>query len=123
MITLTYRYQLMGAVWALLGTALVIMPINLGIAFRQLGLSAIRFFAIVYRPLLASIPMYFIVRELLTRTMMNVTGFASLGLLLGAIATGAVIYVVSILVLWRMTGRPLGPENTIITQVKNKLQT
>jgi len=41
--------------------------------------------------------------------------------LLGAVASGAAIYVLSVLVLWLLSGKPGGPEHFVLGQVVSRL--
>jgi lipopolysaccharide exporter len=49
------------------------------------------------------------------------TFVTSLGTLLAAVLTGALVYAAALLGLWRLAGRPPGPETTILAEIKRKL--
>ena len=46
---------------------------------------------------------------------------ATIATLLAGVVTGAIVYTSALLALWRLAGRPSGPESTILTELKRKL--
>jgi hypothetical protein len=44
-----------------------------------------------------------------------------MGLLLLGVGVGAVVYSACLLLLWRVAGKPTGPERTLLDQVLNRL--
>jgi len=118
LLLLTPEYQLLGAVWAILGTALFMTPINLGIAFRQLNLHIPDFLRVVNRPLLGSLAMYLTVRALVSNYLADVEGVYSLLALLLAVLAGASSYAFFVGLLWVASGRPDGAEKAALNRVR-----
>ncbi len=105
----TLRHGVLGAAWAYLATALIILPVNYAVMLRTIDLRLSRSLAVMWRPLLASGGMFAAVRPLLHGSWGN----PGLRLAL-AVAIGAGVYVVLVLLCWRLAGMPPGGERTLL---------
>lgn len=105
-----------GAAQAVLMTAGLFLPIYFGIAMRFLHLRIRDVFTILFRPALASLLMYWIVRSAL-----HLTGIDAVDLLL-AVGIGATVFGVTILVLWRaMPTRAVSAEAYLFDRIQHRL--
>ncbi|HZF26876.1 MAG TPA: lipopolysaccharide biosynthesis protein [Steroidobacteraceae bacterium] len=122
MVTLVHLLGLQGAAWAFLGTAVLMMPVNIGLALRLLRLPGSSYLALLWRPTFASAAMYVTVRMLVA----PVTGAESSGMLvlslLGAILLGIVSYAVALWILWMLARCPEGAERILLTTMRRWLR-
>jgi O-antigen/teichoic acid export membrane protein len=103
-----YHYGAVGIAWAyLLNVALVIVPLNYGVAMHRLRVPLTRMLALLWRPIAATALMYAAAR-LYVEHMER----ASLLILLSAVLIGALVYSVALVLLWLAAGRPDGVEKT-----------
>lgn len=118
MVPALMRYGVAGAAWAMLGTVILMVPVNQVLIARCLRLGPSSMGARLLRPLVASLAMGACVL-LLKRalTLQPVTLDYVLALLLCA-AAGALAYVLALYALWRAGGRTDGAERFAFTQLQ-----
>lgn len=115
------QWGAIGAAWASLGTAIVMIPINQGMVAHCLKLSATQFCSQLMRPLLASTVMAGVVLAIKSQLVLRyVTLDYVLALLLCAVA-GGLTYVVAAYLLWCLWSRPGGAERHAFGQLENLL--
>ena len=110
-VVLTTKLGAKGAAIAYLITTVLFAPINYGVLLSKLQLSAVRFLAVVCRPVIASAVMFGGARlasDLLSQRLLPV--FA----LLVAVVVGVCVYVASVLAMWLLAGKPQGAESAVI---------
>jgi O-antigen/teichoic acid export membrane protein len=114
---LTNDYGVQGAVIAAVATALGLLPVNATLVARTLGVTARQLLAKVWRPLLAAAVMYgvTVLAQPLIETA-TLTAPRALALLAIFVPLGALAYLIAILVLWNLCGRPSGAETAILDQ-------
>lgn len=114
LIVLTSRSGPEGAAWALLLVALCFLPFTYGIAAQCLGLGIRDMTQVFFRPAAATGLMYLAVWQLLEQ-FAPTDDTLMIGLHLGvAVMVGVCTYVISVLGLWLMAGRPDGAESFAI---------
>lgn len=115
------RHGVIGAAMAYLGISAGLLPVNLALVLRTLHLRFADLLASVWRPVLAAATMY-----VLTRALMPEIDAASLRparalALLGTYAPiGAAIYAATLASLWWLSGRPEGPETSLLREVSSR---
>jgi O-antigen/teichoic acid export membrane protein len=103
-----YSYGPLGVAWAyLINVALVIVPLNYGVALHRLRLPAHRLAALLWRPALATSAMYAIVHVWIEHA-----ARPSVITLIAAVALGGLVYTGTLVLLWLAAGRPDGVEKT-----------
>ena len=112
------RYSAIGAAWAFLGTTLLMLPVNQVLIARQLRISPTQFATRIGRPVIACVAMAAAVMALRSALHPDPATGPYLVALLSCVATGAVVYVAAIYALWRLVGRPVGPELHTLEQLK-----
>ncbi|MFK8014864.1 MAG: polysaccharide biosynthesis C-terminal domain-containing protein, partial [Gammaproteobacteria bacterium] len=106
----------LGAAQAVLLTALIFLPVYFAISMRFLYVSVRDILTIVLRPAMAAILMYWLVTKCL-----RLTGLAPVDILLAA-GIGAVIYVTTVLLLWRiMPAEDVCAESFILERIRERL--
>ncbi len=115
----TRMYGIHGAAWAYVITAVAMLPVNIFLITRYLDMRASSFISHLWRPLTAATLMYLGVRTFgpeLPRGVIPSAQAASS--LIAGVALGVVLYVLSVLVLWQLSGRPEGAELHILGQLR-----
>lgn len=107
-----------GAAWACLITAAVFAPINYGVLLRKIELPLIRFLEVIWRPTAASALMFGAARLVANAVAERAPAFVAL---LSAVVAGAAVYLVSVFVLWRLSGRPQGAETAVVQRARTML--
>lgn len=104
----------LGAATALLGSALITMPINFSAVIRCLNSSMTQLFSVVWRPILASVAMAAVV--LTTKSVYSTPlGFVpQLLQIVAVISVGVCSYVATVAILWRLARAPVGAERLVI---------
>ena len=112
---LTRDYGVQGAVVASIATAIGLLPLNATLVGRAIGVTARQLLASVWRPLLAVAVMYgvlvFVQPRLDTATLTAGRALVQLALY---VPVGAATYVVAVLSIWGLCGRPAGAENMLL---------
>jgi O-antigen/teichoic acid export membrane protein len=116
----TYRAGLAGAAWAVLGTSLLMTPVNFAYLGRQLQISARDLLRPLWRPAVGAIGMYWIVSAALDAFPLPGAGGA-FARLFGGVALGVMSYSAILFLLWRATGRPVGAETTVLWRARAAL--
>ena len=112
----------MGAAWASLGTAIVMIPVNQAMVAQCLGLNALQFCRELVRPLIASGAIAAAVLAVKSQlTLRQHSLDYTLALLLCA-AVGALVYVVVLYAVWRLWKRPNGAERHAFGQLEKLLR-
>ncbi|MGH6902269.1 MAG: lipopolysaccharide biosynthesis protein [Geminicoccaceae bacterium] len=111
----------MGAAWALVAVAGVVLAGNLLATLRLLRLSGVQLLAQTWRTVVAVVAMSgaIVVVEALSPQPERL--FDTALLLACSVVTGAAAYLVSLWVLWRLTGLKVGPEQTAIWILRKSL--
>jgi O-antigen/teichoic acid export membrane protein len=115
---LTRRYGLQGTAIAAVGTAMLLLPVNVTLVMRTLGVSAGQLLVRVWRPLLSAAVMYGV--TLWAQPELDVTTLTeshAVWLLFVYVALGAIVYVAVVLALWTLSGRPTGAESVFLEQL------
>jgi len=104
----------LGAAWSFAIAAGTALPLQLLLLRLALKLTVNRWIAEVWRSVAAVVVMHLVVTILLHR-LAPAAGTASQALqLLAAVAVGALCFVAIVMLLWRLNGRPDGPETTVL---------
>jgi lipopolysaccharide exporter len=110
-----------GAAWAFLGSSVLMIPINQALIAKRLGLSVTAFFSWLVRPLLASTFMYCTVWLLKTLLAPSQETGAYLVALALCVIVGALVYALTLYVLWTLASRPNGPERYCFMHIQGGL--
>lgn len=114
LLTLTPAFGLIGAAWAYLISALIALPVNFAFITRHLGIRPLAFPAHAWRPVVAALMMYVVVRWISPFATAPVTSsMQAVAPAIGCILLGLASYVASIALLWAVSGRPPGAETTV----------
>ena len=111
---------LAGAAWAVLGTTLLLTPVNFAFLGNALQLGARDLLGPLWRPAFAAVVMYWIVSSALDAFPLPGAGGA-FARLLGGIALGVLTYAAVLFLLWSATGRPAGAETTVLWRARSAL--
>jgi lipopolysaccharide exporter len=114
-------WGVIGAAWAFLISAALMIPINQTLLARYLDLGYLEFGARALRPLLAALAMAGAVLALRAAIELPHTAPAYLAMLLGSVAAGALAYGLALLGLWTGAGRPPGAEAFVFGKVQQVL--
>ncbi|MGI9330704.1 MAG: lipopolysaccharide biosynthesis protein [Gammaproteobacteria bacterium] len=110
-------YGLIGAAYAIGLMACVMLPVYVLLLRKWIGLKLADYLRALYRPLLAAGVMYFAVASFTYGTAIapsNASPDASLPLLLQSVALGVLVFGVTVLGLWRLSGMPDGVERNAL---------
>jgi len=106
-----------GVAIAALTVALALAPINLTQVFRAINLRYGTFLAAIWRPLVAATVMYAVLE--LTRRSWHVDTFiGQAAQTFAAVALGAIVYVLAVLALWKLSSRPSGAEEYVLEKLQ-----
>ena len=117
---LTPRQGLVGAAQAVLVSSLMVLPINVFLLRRFAGVSVWRTVARCWRTILACGVMAAVALQLDTHGPVSDAPTA-LRQLLSVAVVGGVTYVVALFGIWRLVGRPEGPEHDILSLIRSRL--
>lgn len=107
----------MGAAEATLFVAVIMMPITFAILIKVTKLHISELVAVLWRPLAATAIMILVVKAALQFAPEGNTFLAYLLQLLVATTAGGVTYVVSIVLLWKLTGMQAGIETLLLNKM------
>jgi O-antigen/teichoic acid export membrane protein len=111
----------LGAAWAYVVAAGVVIPVSYAILLMALDRSLLELVSRIWRPLAATAAMVVAVRAL-AGELAPTTETIPLGLQTGAlIGVGVGTYVVSLVALWLVAGRPDGAERFVLDQTRSKV--
>jgi O-antigen/teichoic acid export membrane protein len=121
MIFATRRAGPLGAAWAYVGTAAVVLPVTYGALLRKLELRSGALFAQLWRPLVAAGVMAATVQ--LVRGLLSTPGATPgrIAHLLAVVAAGVLIYASSVMALWRLCAMPAGAERFVWDWIRRRL--
>ena len=105
---------LMGAAYALLLAAGIMLPITLAMILRTLGIGVLRLLAVLWRPIAAAVALFLVVSRFSERFADEPPGALPVGPLLAAVALGVATYVLAIALFWWLSGRPVGAETSAL---------
>jgi O-antigen/teichoic acid export membrane protein len=105
-----------GAAMGILLAGAIMVPVNLTIVFRRLELGFMDFIRVFWRPLLAGISMFLAVAGMERYMGFGHDTWMMLIALAGLVCFGAATYVLIVLVLWTLSGRPDGAERALLAQ-------
>ncbi len=108
------RMGLVGAAWAFFIAAAVTLPVQLSILNWTMELRPIHWLRRVWRPVIGATAMYFVVTSVLALWPDVASVPEELLRLATVVAAGAASYVIAVLCLWLVAGRPRGPEALIL---------
>ncbi len=115
------EWGIMGAAWSYLITAILMIPVNQALVARSLALNGTAFMRELVRPLLASAAMAAAVLGLKSQLVLRHETLDYVLALLLCVAVGALVYVVVLYALWRMSSRRDGMEQHAFQQLQNVL--
>ncbi len=110
LIPLTSAYGAVGAAWAFVATAAVMIPVSIGVVLYLLKLNVLDFALATWRPVVASLIMYAGVSLLVHHLPQSGSSTRLIAPLMLAVVAGIVIYVAATAMLWGLSGRPSGAE-------------
>lgn len=122
LISLSSSHGVQGAASAVLITTIFIFPISQVILRKQIGLLWSELLSIIYRPLIASLLMAYIIHLFTSFVISNSGGSPSVISLVLGLILGITAFTVIIWLLWRLTGRKEGAESWIMRKVNNKIK-
>ena len=117
-----YYGAAIGAAWAFLACAVIMIPVNQILVARRLDLSGTDFILKILRPLIASLAMSAVIWILKTNLGVPETALAHLWMLVACVAAGAAVYAFSIYGLWVLASRPEGAERISFLQIEHGLR-
>jgi lipopolysaccharide exporter len=117
LVLLTPRGGAHGAAMAVLVASALVLPVNLAIVFRQLGVKVSDFGVLLWRPVLGAATLFGIIRVLFSHHPLPTTA-ESVYHLIGAIGVGTATYAAVVFALWRLSGSPPGPEAWTLLKIK-----
>jgi len=110
-----------GVAWAVFAIGLILVPINYSILLRLLALPLKDLFSVIWRPVISGIMMAGIVIWYRAFWSSDDIGW-QVGELVSSVLVGAIVYITTILILWRYSGYPSGCEKWVLDTLKNRLQ-
>lgn len=117
----TSMYGAYGAACGILLAALIMVPVNLTIVFRCLEMGPGGFIGVMWRPVTAGLVMLAALLQI-KYFLGPAEGFGMLFVqLLSLVACGGLIYILSILGFWMMTGRPQGAETAVLIRLRERI--
>ncbi len=121
-IFLSRLYGATGAAWASFITVLLMFPVNYLALLRVIPVSILGIAAVMWRPILASLLMFFVVDKYITQVSPRVLDGNIYANLFAAVAIGAIFYCLTVLLLWFVSGKPAGAEQQILEKVSGRLR-
>ncbi|WP_418647172.1 lipopolysaccharide biosynthesis protein [Thauera butanivorans] len=109
-----------GVSYAILGTKLIIIPIEMALTAYLLRIGFIDRIRTAWRPIMAALAMWFAVSYLLPQQVE--TEKDAIMILALAIPTGMSVYAVSLLALWAIIGRPEAPEKFLMDFLRQRFR-
>ena len=113
---LTPRYGATGAAWSFVVAAVVNLPVQFVVSRRALGVPFAAQLASLWRPVIACIVMYLVVRGVISALPGAATPVDEFLQLLAGVGGGIVAYTGALLLLWQLAGRPSGAERIVFDQ-------
>lgn len=116
------RDGLQGIAWATLLLAMIMAPIGIYVLKNVIELKIKSFISSIIRPATASIIMALIIHHTIKYSSQYAHQNNSLLWLVFCIFLGAILYGSTLLFFWYISGKPEGPEKTILKLITNKLE-
>jgi len=113
-------HGVLGVVYATFASLSLVMIVAYGVLRVKLHLGLRRVAYILYKPALASLAMFLVVNALFPEHFVDAAFYQQLAQLLGAVLTGAVVFVLILGVLWLLESRPEGPELHLLRLVHRR---
>lgn len=117
------RAGVVGAAWAFLSAAALMLPLKLWVLNSVIGLNPVRWLGRVWRPVAAAAAMLAVVAAVLDATAADAAATGDWLRLLLAMCAGAACYVIIALALWLLAGRPDGPERFLLDRWRDRHKT
>lgn len=122
LLLLTPDFGAMGAAWAFVGSALLVLPVNLVVIVRNIGLRWKDFLGVLWRPVAASAVMSLVLFAIRPAGGWSYSSsIGALPALLGEVAVGGLAYFTVIYLLWHTSGKPAGAETWVLNQISARL--
>ncbi len=118
----THRAGINGAALAFLASTLLLTPLTFALLFNAIKLKLKDYLAVIWRPVVCALAMYFGVSALSAVLLDNTNGVATLTSLLAAIVAGVGLYTALVSVMWWLSGRPDGAESYLLETVTARLR-
>jgi Polysaccharide biosynthesis C-terminal domain len=115
LVVLPASYGVVGVAYAVAGMSCIMFVADYALSARLLSIRATRFLAAVWRPVTASLAMYFAVWLMQVGFAPAVDLSSHVWSLLRSTLLGVVVYVVCLWTLWTMCGRRDGTERHVVT--------
>lgn len=120
LVYLSSRAGANGAAFAYLAVAAIMIPLGFTVVFRILDVSVHAYVREVYRPVIATAVMFGCIWFGLLPALGLPQAVPTLTDILAILATGVVVYVVIVLALWQVAGRPEGAERSVVVLLQDK---
>lgn len=111
-----------GAAIATLFVAVLLMPLTFAILLRTIKLRMSKLMGVLWRPLVATTFMILAIIVVRQYAPEGNTFFAYISQLLLTTITGGVVYTVSVMLLWKLTGMQPGIEQLVLTKIATRLK-
>jgi lipopolysaccharide exporter len=111
-----------GAAWAYVASTFTVIPVSYAIILRRLDLGVTHLLVRLWRPVSGVAVMTACVHGLSTRLTVASETMEMIVQLLTLAATGAIAYVVTVLLLWNANRRPDGAERFVLDTARTQLQ-
>lgn len=115
-------FGVIGVAWADLAAALLTLPVSIAVACRVLAVPIKDLLRRIWRPFLASLLMFLLVRSLLNQLGVMYPDASGLPLLLSGIGLGIAVYAMLIASLWLASGRGPGAEEKLLELLRHRRQ-
>jgi len=122
MLWATLHYGLIGAASAFLFTTLLVATYNVWNACRLVSASAAELLGILWRPIAGGLVMFVALQLLFDAPTVGTSSTKLAFILFAQIGTGAFCYLLAVLALWLISGRPAGPETAALNMLLGALK-
>jgi len=113
---------LIAAAWAAVLVQALVIPVGMWLIARLLGISFVDRLRVTWRPLAGAACMAGVLIVVLQSLAGGPAGaLTAAGQLAAALPSGALAFVASVYALWRIVGRPSGPEEKLIDLIRQRL--
>jgi lipopolysaccharide exporter len=119
LIPLLYYWGVVGAAWAFLVSATLMIPVNQIFIARYLELSSMEFFGHIARPLISAMVMGAFLFMLKSTILLPPQTAAYLIMLIVCILSGALVFSASLYMTWIISGKPEGPEKFVFKKIRS----
>jgi O-antigen/teichoic acid export membrane protein len=109
----------MGAAWAFLAASIITIPLWYTVVFRTLDIAILKFLAIIWRPFASALVMLAVLLWLMSLLSDMTIDIGTPLALLTLIMTGVIVYVITMAVMWLLSGQPRGAEQMVWARFNN----